>query len=315
MVRIFFILAVIFGFISTPSYGQNLSFEKASEYNNFIVDEQNKLIVKIIDYNISNIHNNDLEENNQKRLEVVRQIESSMEKINSLSPFKSDNKLKEAAIAVFSLYKETCDIEFNEINLLRKDRESSFASMENYLKAQSKAEEKLRTAGEQFIKAQHDFAGKHKITIKDISRQNYFEDVSQVNHYSRQVTLEYFRVSKADAYFLDALNNQQASVMEEKRKGILLSGELSMKQMKSIQPYHQDSAYKVKAIDLINYHKNLAENEYLELIQILQKKARTQQDISRYNQIVVKVNETSQKLLSEFNRENKEMLKRNIPVY
>lgn len=302
-------------FFSIAGFSQQEPVEKASDYNNFIVDQQNQLILRIIDYNISNIHNNNAEENNQKRLEIIRQIEASIEKLNSLPPFKGDSKLRDEALLVFTLYKTTCDVEFNEINSLRKERETSYESMRSYLNTQDKVEEKLKEAGEKFIKAQHDFARKHKITIKDENSQNYFKDVAQVNQYSRHVTLEYFRVSKIDADFLEALNTQQSTVMEAKRKEILTTAETSLKNLEEISPYHQDSAYKANAIALVNYHIGLANKEYLELVQIIQKKGRTQEDVNRYNELVVQINNTSQKLVAELNKENKEMLKRHIPVY
>ena len=315
MKKLFFKLPLYFLFFITSAYSQDQLIEKASDYNNFIVDEQNQLILRIIDYNISNIYNNNAEENNQKRLEIIRQIDASIEKLNSLPPFKGDAKLRDEAFVVFTLYKEACDVEFNEINTLRKERENSFESMRNYLHAQNKAEVKLKEAGEKFIKAQQEFARKHKITIKDGNSQNYFKDVAPVNQYSREVTLEYFRVSKIDAGFLEALNQQQSMVMEEKRKEILSTAEISLKNLSAIFPYRNDTAYKAKAIVLVNYHIELADKEYLELVRILQKKSRTQDDVNRYNQLAIRINDTSQKLVTELNKENKEMLKRHIPVY
>lgn len=314
--RSLFLLFCQILFISIHLQGQNTSLEKPAEYNNFIVEEQNKLILKIIEYNISSLHNDNYEENNQKRLDIIRQLNASIERLKALAPFNGDSRLRDEALSVFKIYKEAYDIEFNEVNLLRKDRTGSFEAMEKYFKAQNNVEEKLKSAGVQFMNAQKAFAKKFNTTLKENDTKNQLEDIVKVNQYSRNIFLEYFRVSAIDEVFLSALNNQQSYLMDEKRKEIIQATEISLQKIYSVIPFKSDSIYKDKAIELLQYHKNLAEKEYKELVLIIQKKDNlTQKDIDQYNLIVTEINNTSQKMVEELNKENKEMLKRNLPAY
>ncbi|MBX9850482.1 MAG: hypothetical protein K2X86_01855 [Cytophagaceae bacterium] len=302
--------------ISVPlalfSQGDHLT-SNPTEYNNFIVHEQDQLVNKIIEYNIATAHSDNYEENNLKCVEISRQLEISIEKIKALPPFKNDYKLQEEALTVFRLYKEAYDIEFNEVNLLRKDRKKSFEAMEKYFKALDKAGYKLKNGSEKFIKAQQEFAKKYKLSVKQ-SSPNLLADIIKVNEYSRGVFLEYYRILKKDEEFLNALNTQDAEAMEQKRKNIMEGAELSLSNLDKIIPYNNDSAYKVKAVELVNYHKSLAQNEYTELIAILKKQGRAKADVDRYNEIVNTVNGKSEILVSNFNKENREMLKRHIPM-
>jgi hypothetical protein len=311
----FYLLPALVFFFSLQSFAQKDNFESASEYNNFIVGEQSRLIKKIVEYNIQTVHSDDYNQNNIKRLEIINQIDVSIEKLKALSSWNGDSKMKDEALGVFRLYKEAYDIEFNEVNLLRKDRESSYEAMEKYFKAQDKAEEKLKYAGEKFMKAQQDFAKKNKMTLKAGDSDNHMNNIAQVNQYSRNIFIEFFRISKIDGAFLDALNNQKTSLMEEKRKLLLEATNTALANIKKIIPYNSDNEYKEKAIELAHYHKSIAEKEYLDLVRIIGKKSgMTQEDVNRYNEIVNYLNEKTQKLIEEFNKANRDMMKRNIPM-
>jgi hypothetical protein len=305
--RAFSLIIFIICFIGI-SFGQK--YESPGEYNNFILSEQNKLLKKILEYN-NTIANANFEESNLKRTEIIYQINFSLERLNAMETFKGDAKLKESSIEVFRQYKETYDIEFNEVNKLRKDRETSFEAMKNYTYALDKAEEKLKDAGEKFYKAQTEFAKKYKITIVTNSLQVMLEDQWKLNRHIRNVHLEFFRVYKADELFMNAMNNQDVESMEKRRVEIIKSAEASLANLKNIPTYRNDTVFASIALKLVLFHKRIAEKEYSELVKVLMKKeAMTNEDINHFNTIASQVNSQAQRMLTEFNTEKREIMRR-----
>jgi hypothetical protein len=304
-------LSWIFLFISINAFSQTGSINTPSDYNNYIIEEQNKLIKMIIDFNISNLYNNNSTEQNSQKQEILNQIQASINKINAVGAYQGDDKLKNEAAEVFKLYQTVFDIEFNEINVLRNQRENSFESMEKYLHGVDLAEQKLKNGSSRFIKAQKEFAQKYKLSIQQ-SPGNELDEFTTIARYSRTLFLEYFRVASRDNSFLDALNNQETETMETKRKEIITSANIALANLEKIEPYPHDTTYKIKTVQVIQFHKRFAENEYRELINIVNNPNRLQSDINRFNEIVQLINDQAQHQVQNFNQANKEFLRKNI---
>lgn len=309
----FFIFCALITECLSQASGQH--FEKAADYHNFITEEQNKLLRKIMDYNLFITYHSNLTEINQKRMDILDQVNFSIERLKALESFKGDSKLKESSIEVYLLYKQCYDIEFNEVNNLRNLRENSFEDMERYNKALELAEEKLKTAGDKFYKAQTEFSKKHAITIKTSDVQNQLEDQWKLNKHIRLVYLEFFRVFKSDDLFMSAMNNQDVEGMEKRRIEIIKNAEISLSSLKNIASFKKDTSFLSLTSSLIEYHKNLAENDYVKLVKIIAKgDTMTNQDIDEFNEIATRVNTKSQALLSQFNSEKKAIMKRHVSL-
>ena len=196
-------------------------FEEPAAYNNYIVGEQNKVLAKVIEYIVQSVHNEDFSAVENKRLQVIGQIETAIQRIEKLEPFEKGDKLKLEALEVLKLYKEAYKEDFSEINVLKKNRESSFEAMEQYFEAQDKAELKMNKTAERFNNAQKAFIEKHALIMEEAEKDKTMEVISNVNKYSRDVFLEYFRISKLNAACLDALSAQNPDLLEKKRVALL----------------------------------------------------------------------------------------------
>jgi hypothetical protein len=313
MKHLYFIFLTALFFNSAASIAQKYSFDNPADYNNHVVEEQNIVMKKSIDYTMQTVHSDDENKNNEMRLEVLKQIDESIAELKNTAAYKNDAKLRDESIDVLTLYKEAFTTEFQEVNSLKKKSQDSYEAMEKYFKALDKAENKLSNASKKFAKAQLDFASRNKLTMEKGSMQDELDIITKINQYSRALFLAQFKVSKVNAAFLDALNAQKTGAMEDNRKELLAVAASSLNNINSLPAYNGDKNYKAATIKLIQYYKSHSEKEYLEIETILKKPKPENTDIERFNLLVTAMNEESTKNVQEFNKANKEFMRDNIP--
>lgn len=302
----------LFLFTTLLTFAQGFSTNDPVAYNNYIVSEQSNLMSKVVEHIVQTVHNNNYREVESKRLEVIGQIETSIEKLEGVKPFKGDNSMKEEALAVCKLYYEAYVNDYSKINMLKRNRESSYDAMEGYFDAQDKAEEKLKLAAERFSNAQKSFANTHNMSIEAQSDET-IHNISQVMQYSREVFLEFFRVSKMNALCLDRLNEQNAAKLEVCRLNLLEKSNASHERLQQMESFKDGEDFHGRTLAYINYHRLFANTELKELAEILAIENRTPGQVARYNAIIQQYNRDIQILIENFNEAHLHILRKYIP--
>jgi uncharacterized protein YjgD (DUF1641 family) len=291
--------------------------QSAVDYLNTVNQQKNEVVFTTMDYVVATVHSEDPNAVDRKRIEVIRRIDMSINNLRSIESFEGNNKLKKEAVRVLELYKQAFTTEFNEANLLKQKKEESYEAMEDYFEAQAKAEEKLEKAGDEFEEVVMDFAADYKIEINwDTKMLDELESINQANHYIRTVFLEYFRVSKMNAAYSDALLEKKVKEMKENRSEMFVEAGKALSKVRSVGKFRDESGYYDAAIALLEYFKNLASDDYVELISIVEKEKNntlTQEDVERFNKLVTGVNDTLPGLIEELNKQNNELLKTVVP--
>ncbi|HEX8548402.1 MAG TPA: hypothetical protein VF691_15685 [Cytophagaceae bacterium] len=282
-------------------------------YNDFVVGEQKKVINKISNYTLVSVHEEG-KDLSAVRKDVLRQLDESINRLKGLSTIKGDHEFKTEAINIFELLKESFTKDFTEIDALSKSKDDSFTAMQRLFMAQDKIDTKIQTLGNKFLDAQNKFARKYKINLKENTDPDPLLGINDINKYSRQMYLEYFRVYAANADFLNAMNQQQTVDIANKRKEVINSATLALNNISNTPKHKGDLVYKEKTYQLVVFHKNLASKEYLELEKIILKKEKmVDQDVESFNAIINKMNNDTQAKLDEFTSAQRDFLKRNIP--
>lgn len=282
-------------------------------YNDFVVGEQRKVINKISNYTLLSVHENSSDLATVRK-DVLKQLDESIYKLKNLSTMKGDHEFKTEAINIFELLKESFTKDFTEIDALSKSKDESFGTMQRLFQAQDKIESKIQTLGNKFLVAQSKFAKKYKINLKQDTEPEPLLGISDINKYSRQLYLEYFRVYAANADFLNALNQQQTSDIVNKRKEVINSSTIALGNISNTPKHKGDLVYKEKTYQLVVFHKNLANKEYVDLEKIILKKdTMVDKDVEAFNNIINKMNKDTQIKLDEFNAAQRDFLKKNIP--
>jgi hypothetical protein len=302
----------------------------ALEFNNLLVNEQNLVSAKNLEYVSYSVHSEDFATVEQKRLDVVKQIDKSSKTISKKDAPAEAAKMKEEVLEVLKMYKKVFTLDFVEVNELKQSKQNSYQAMENYFKAQDAAEKKLSKASQRFSKAQERFAKKMDVELKvqeeDAKEVEKFAVINEVYGYTRQIFLIQFKVSKADAEFMDGLSeNKSASYLDSKKSKLEdITGE-AVKALKSTKSFKGDSKYKNSALDLVKFYEEMAKKNYGDMVKLATLKAKNPKKLSRdevndYNDLVNKYNETIntynqkiQELNSKFNEENSKLLQKYVP--
>lgn len=309
-------LTLAIGFLfSNQASAQAFTTDDPVEYSDYIITMHKNFNEAMINYTIESVHSENPVKNENLRINILKMIDNTMDKLNQLQEFRGDGKLRDEAKEVFKLYKESFSIDFPKVDQLQANKEDSFEAMENYMKENDQAEEKLQKTSKRFQNAHEAYAKKYDITLIAAEKDDRITAISETNKYSRAIFLQFFRVSRANSEYNDAVASQKTSLMESKRKNLINEGNAALVAIKNVAPLNGDKQYRGAAIEYIEYHQNLAKNEFAEMIAVIKKDPteRTQEDVDRYNAISQEYNEQNIKLVNNFNKASAELLKTNIP--
>ncbi|MEX2335947.1 MAG: hypothetical protein WD555_01595 [Fulvivirga sp.] len=290
-------------------------FNEAVEYNAFIVNAQREVVKQNLDYISFSIYSNDYQLIEVKRKEVLKQIRQAKHRIERLPAFKGNNRLKNEAVNVLSEYEIAFEDDFKEVARLGKNSENSFEAMEAYFKAQNKTEERVSKASEKFNKVQDNFVKQHNLTYGDAEDQltAQMKEVAALNRYIRSIFLEYFRVSKSFARMLEALKIQKSGPLDKERKQVIEQANEATTMLVACGDFNGERDYLDQTINLIEYYRALAENEFLKITGLLDKKnGIDQQDATYINKVLRDYNANIEILLYNLNTSHNNLLQNNI---
>lgn len=290
-------------------------FNNAAEYNDFIITEQRKTVKKNLEYISFSVHSEDYRQIEAKRKEVLRQINDSRNRINKMPDYDGNSKLKDEAVEVFTQYKSAFEEDFKDIIKLKQNRQSSFEAMEAYFKAQNQAEDRVNKATQKFSKVQEKFVRDNNLTFKeeddDLSQK--MQTVAALNLYARGIFLEYFKVSKAFSEMLEVLNEKKANTLNKERKQVIEVAAKVVPQLNEFGAFNGDRDYLDQTVSLAEYYRRLAENEFLEIVKIFDKKTGlTQADADYINKVLRDYNANAEMLVYNLNIANDNLLQNNI---
>ena len=302
----------------------------ALEFNNLLVKEQNLVSEKNLEYVSYSVHSEDFKTVEKKRLDVVKQIDASYKVISKQDAPEEVSKMKEEVLEVLKMYKNVFTLDFVEVNKLKAKKQSSYEAMEGYFKAQDDAEKKLSKAAQRFAKAQDRFAKKMDITLEvdkeDLKKAKDIAVINEVYGYTRQIFLAQFKVSKADAEFMEGLSAQKsATYLDNKRKKLEEVSAEAIKILKGIKSFKGDSKYKDSALDLVKFYAEMAKKDYSDMVELSRMQAKnpkklSNSEITKYNDLVNDYNDSigsynkkMKKLTSKFNDENSNLLQKYVP--
>jgi hypothetical protein len=309
-----YIILTVFSLFSSSLMAQGE--ESPVDYFNAVIQEYNKVSVKNMNYLSTSVHSENDNEVDAARKDVMKQIEKSIASIQNIKAYKGDEKLKQDALEVLKIEQGTYQTDFSDAILLKKDSKSSFEAMEKYYKAQEKAEKKLSQASDKLALAQKNFAEKYKFELKTDEQNRALQaNITRLNQYTRDIFLAYFKASKNNGIFFDALNANKVSAMESARLNILSSTEEGINKIKNIGSFDGDKSYMEKSIAVLQYYKSLASKDFVTLVKVTGKKdtERTQADVDQYNGVINDYNVKNQKYINEFNEANRKILQKTIP--
>jgi hypothetical protein len=295
-------------------------FEQPVEYNNFIVEEMNVVVGKNLEYISQSVHSDNFEQIELKRKNVLKQIESSYNKISTVKPYEKGQSLQSECVEVLNLYKSVFGTEMEEVNILKEGSQASFEAMESYFMAQDKAEKKLAKTTNRFYKAQKSYLKSHDIKMEvseDLTQNNVLQEISDVNQYVRDLYLIYFQMSKYSSIFLEAVGSNDKGGIDGKRKRLAAAANRAIGALDKISGFKGDKTFLNSTKENVRFYKDLAENGFVDIVKVIKTKQEdlTQDDVNAYNEAIEKLNTKAPPLNNAFNQAQMELLKKHIPKH
>lgn len=150
--------------------------QKAVEFNNLVINEQQRiseLAIKLVDTMRS-----DISKCKEFRLDIVKQCDESLAAIKKLKGFEGSERMKNAAIELFSFYKKIYSNEYKQMfDILDKGEnitEEDLAFIQQMEVEVAKQEEKL---DKEFADAQQELATKFNFQMEENENQQKIDAI------------------------------------------------------------------------------------------------------------------------------------------
>lgn len=150
--------------------------QKAVEFNNLVINEQQRiseLAIKLVDTMRS-----DISKCKEIRLDIVKQCDESLAAIKKLKGFEGSERMKNAAIELFSFYKKIYSNEYKQMfDILDKGvdiTEEDLAFIQKMEVDVTKQEEKL---DKEFADAQQELATKFNFQMEENENQQKIDAI------------------------------------------------------------------------------------------------------------------------------------------
>ena len=312
--HIHFLWALLIFALGTAKTSAQVAFTTTNpaEYSNYIVAEQEKIGEQFIEFSNLLLSSNDLKVNEDKRMEVVRQIELSLRRLRNMAPFKNGAKLRDESVAVFEAYRDLHINDYAKIAILVSNKESSLAALEDYFEMQVKAEKKMLDFAVRLRTAQNEFAKLNSLTLLHNGMQDQFDRILECNIYSREVFLQYIAIAKVNEMWWDAMEKNDFEGMKKQRTALLAAAQTS--QLAGMKDFHGDTGFRDAAKGRVDFFVNMANKEYLEITRILESTQRTQEDVDYVNNTIDAYNSKNLALNDSFNAAHRDLKLKSLPA-
>ena len=301
-------LFLVFTLVALAFQTKSQNFTDPVVYNNFLIDEQSKIISKSLEYMSFSIHSEDFNAIDKMRLQLISEIGRSITKIGRMPDFRGTSKLKRETIDVFELYRRTYQIDLLEVLGMKKKYNDSYEALEAYLAAETSVEDRLNKTVEQLGKAQEAFAKKYDLKISGKSNKDNLssrvKEISELSTYSRNVFLEYFAVSREFNEMVDILHERKGRLLDKRRLEVLEAAKKAKQNLNRMKRFKNESEYMNQTNDIIDYFQSLCRIEFAQVARIFNKVAMSQKDADYVNKVFSDYNANIEVLVYNWNQAN-----------
>lgn len=306
-------LVTVFTFFTLSIFAQ--SSTEITEYLNLFDNQHaavNNLTMTYLQYSV---HSEDYDLIEQKRQELIKQLDASINTIKAVKPLGEDSSLKDEALNVYESIRATFNVDFAELLTLKMQSQNSYDALKKYFEARKIAEQKVDDASDRFLAAQRTFAEKHNIQLIEGDVNSDVKALNKLNNYHQAIMLRYFGTMMLNNDFMEAMNSGNAEIAEEKRALLQKESEMALDSLTAMPAFEEDDTYRNSAIELVKLFKTLSTESYPKVLKVMQMDAteRKQEDVDAYNSILQKINQELPVLNEKVSVTGNELLKKYVP--
>ena len=167
---------LLFFCLSTPGIQAQITFSDPISYNDYIVDNQDKIGVELL--NFMALFTDGAAEARfiEVHKGVINTIDGAIKDTKAMPAYEGNLRLKDASVALFVFYKSVVEKEYKElmdIYIAGDFNEETSKKMDNLIGSITSREENY---DKEFAEAQAEFAKKYKFSLEENDLQKEFEN-------------------------------------------------------------------------------------------------------------------------------------------
>ena len=323
---------------------QSQSFKNASEYLDFVGEEQENITKNMWKYTKAVAHSKSDRTIDAKRNVLVKSVERAIAKIEKAQGYDGD-EYKNQVLTHMRLNDSLLKLDYAKIIDLKEVAEQSYDFMEAYVLAQELADKKMEEAYNEYNTHFRLFAAKHNINIieNESDLGNKMKISNEVFEHYNKLHLMHFKVSINEVYLMDALKRNDMSAIRQNANALSETAKEGLELLNSQELYKNDKSIVEATRQTFEFYIDEADVEMPKLIEFLAlnesfeninntlektpQNKRTKEQVNSYNDKVNEINKAvnvynkvnndlnnkRQKVIDKLNTVNQNFLSKHIP--
>lgn len=275
--------------------------------------ELNTIQIEMWEYVRDAVHIKDSSATERKRKSLMKLIEKTIARVEKIEPYNGEAIYKAAVVKYLKILEIMMKEEYSKIIDMEEIAEQSYDSMEAYLLAKEKANQKFQEIIKEFNLKEKQYAVANNIILieneSDITKK--LNKADEVTDYYNTIYLIFFKSFKQELYLLDAIEKGDVGKMEQNRLVLIKFANEGMNKLGSIKMYDKDDSIKKSCLDMLKFYKveatekiKIISDYYIQkdmfekmkdAFDLKKAEERTREDVDLYNDTVNKANEASKK--------------------
>ncbi len=219
------------------------SFKNASEYLDFIGDEQDDITKEMWNYTKAIAHSKSDKNIDNRRKRLLKTIESAITKIEKADGY-GDTDYKSKVLRHMNFNRDLLNQDYAKIIDMKAVAEQSYDDMEAYILAQEMAQQKMEESQQEFETDLYSFANANNIEIlendSDLGKKMATSN-DVFEHYS-DLYLIYFKVYINEIYLMEALEKNDVGAIQQNANALNAAAKKGLEVLDAQEPYKKDDS-------------------------------------------------------------------------
>jgi hypothetical protein len=231
-------------------------FDNAGAYLQHVGKEFKQISADMWDYTSAAAHGKGARKVENKRRELLSQINTSMSRIKMMPSYEGSTALRDSVASYLTLNRLVLNQDYAKIVDMEEIAEQSYDNMEAYMLAKEQADNKLTTAGEMLDDEERKFAAEHHITLIETQDKigRKLAEASRVYKYYNEIYLIFFKSYKQEVFLLEAQKKGDFNAMEQNRAALAQNSTEGKTKLAAIKGYQGDLSVKQACTDLLSFY-------------------------------------------------------------
>nr|WP_321228244.1 hypothetical protein [uncultured Psychroserpens sp.] len=299
-------LTLVFLFVATSITAQ--TFNNASEYLDFVAEEQEEITKNMWKYTKAVAHSKSDRSIDGKRKKLLKTIDQAIAKITKADGF-GDDDYKSKVLKHMTFNKNLLNQDYAKIIDMKEVAEQSYDAMEAYVLAQEMADQKMEESQQEYERNFYEYAAKHDIQIieseSDLGKKmKISNDVFEHYH---DMYLTYFKVYINEIYLMDAIEKNDVSAIQQNANALVAAAKEGLELLETKEAYKKDQSVINATKKAFEFFIDEGENQIPIITEFLivnedfekikstleqtNERKRTKEQVDNYNKKVKEVNE------------------------